>query len=109
MNNESLWANIQKKRERIKRGSGERMRKKGEKGAPTPAQLKRAKSEEVTSTASVAGAGDNPQKIVPVHMKKRKKDREKILRRFIENRNKNEAKMRERVLEKYRGQTNRSE
>ena len=32
---ESLWANIHKKRQRIKRGSGERMRKKGEKGAPT--------------------------------------------------------------------------
>ena len=35
---ESLWANIHKKRERIKRGSGERMRKPGEKGAPTAAQ-----------------------------------------------------------------------
>ena len=44
---ESLWANIHKKRQRIKRGSGERMRKKGEKGAPTPAQMKRAKSEEM--------------------------------------------------------------
>ena len=43
---ESLWANIHKKRERIKRGSGERMRKKGEKGAPTPAQMARAKSED---------------------------------------------------------------
>jgi len=43
---ESLWANIHKKRQRIKRGSGERMRKKGEKGAPTPAQMQRAKSEE---------------------------------------------------------------
>jgi len=43
---ESLWANIHKKRERIKRGSGEKMRKPGEKGAPTPAQLKRAKGEE---------------------------------------------------------------
>lgn len=42
---ESLWANIHKKRQRIKRGSGERMRKKGEKGAPTPAQMKRAKNE----------------------------------------------------------------
>ena len=42
---ESLWANIHKKRERIKRGSGERMRKKGEKGAPTSAQMKRAKGE----------------------------------------------------------------
>ena len=40
---ESLWANIHKKRQRIKQGSGERMRKKGEKGAPTPAQLQRAK------------------------------------------------------------------
>ena len=38
-----LWANIHKKRQRIKRGSGERMRKKGEKGAPTAAQMKRAK------------------------------------------------------------------
>ena len=37
----SLWANIHKKRQRIKRGSGERMRKKGEKGGPTAAQMKR--------------------------------------------------------------------
>ena len=44
---ESLWANIHKKRQRIKRGSGERMRKKGEKGAPTPAQMKRAKGESI--------------------------------------------------------------
>ena len=41
---ESLWDNIRKKRERIKRGSGERMRKKGEKGAPTAAQMKAAES-----------------------------------------------------------------
>ena len=40
--NESLWANIKKKRDRIARGSGEKMRKKGEKGAPTPDQIKRA-------------------------------------------------------------------
>ena len=44
---ESLWANIHKKRQRIKRGSGERMRKKGEKGAPTAAQMRRAKGEEL--------------------------------------------------------------
>lgn len=30
-----LYANIHAKRERIKEGSGERMRKPGEKGAPT--------------------------------------------------------------------------
>ena len=47
---ESLWANIHKKRQRIKRGSGERMRKPGEKGAPTPAQMKRAKGEELEET-----------------------------------------------------------
>ena len=48
---ESLWANIHKKRQRIKRGSGEKMRKKGEKGAPTPAQMKRAKGEGVEEKA----------------------------------------------------------
>ena len=37
-----LWDNIRKKRERIKRGSGEKMRKKGEKGAPTEDQVKKA-------------------------------------------------------------------
>ena len=42
---ESLWANIHKKRQRIKRGSGERMRKPGEKGAPTRAQMKRAQEQ----------------------------------------------------------------
>ena len=44
MQKESLWDNIRKKRERIKRGSGEKMRKVGDKGAPTPAQMQRAKA-----------------------------------------------------------------
>ena len=48
---ESLWANIHKKRQRIKRGSGERMRKKGDKGAPTPAQMQRAKDASEDHTA----------------------------------------------------------
>jgi phage terminase large subunit-like protein len=39
---QGLWANIHAKRQRIKAGSGERMRKPGEKGAPTPAGLKSA-------------------------------------------------------------------
>ena len=39
----SLWRNIHKKRERIKKGSGEKMRKKGEKGAPTSEQMEKAK------------------------------------------------------------------
>lgn len=40
-----LWANIHAKRERIKRGSGERMRKPGEKGAPSPEELKKSKED----------------------------------------------------------------
>ena len=40
MNKESLWDNIRKNEKRIKRGSGERMRKKGEKGGtPTADQI----------------------------------------------------------------------
>jgi len=37
-----LYANIHKKRARIKNGSGESMRKSGTKGRPTAAQFKRA-------------------------------------------------------------------
>lgn len=37
-----LWANIHAKRKRIAAGSGERMRKPGEKGAPTASALKSA-------------------------------------------------------------------
>ena len=53
---ESLWDNIHKKRARIKAGSGEKMRKKGDKGAPTPAQMKRAQatSEEVEESINIA-------------------------------------------------------
>jgi len=40
--NESLWANIHAKRKRIKAGSGERMRKPGEKGAPSAAGIQSA-------------------------------------------------------------------
>jgi hypothetical protein len=37
-----LYANIQKKRERIANGSGEKMRKPGAKGAPTANNFKEA-------------------------------------------------------------------
>jgi hypothetical protein len=37
-----LYANIHKKRERIKAGSGEKMRKPGTKGAPTSQDFKDA-------------------------------------------------------------------
>ena len=46
-----LYKNIRLKKNRIKAGSGEKMRKPGTKGAPTPAQLKRAKGEEVSEKA----------------------------------------------------------
>lgn len=38
-----LYSNIHAKRKRIAAGSGEKMRKKGSKGAPTDANFKRAK------------------------------------------------------------------
>ena len=38
----SLYENIHKKRKRIKEGSGERMRKKGAKGAPRDKDFKNA-------------------------------------------------------------------
>ena len=38
-----LYSNIHKKRRRIKDGSGEKMRKKGAKGAPTDKAFKQAK------------------------------------------------------------------
>ena len=37
-----LYANIHAKRARIKAGSGEKMRKKGQKGRPTAAQFRKA-------------------------------------------------------------------
>ncbi len=38
----SLYENIHKKRKRIKEGSGERMKRKGEKGRPTAKDFKDA-------------------------------------------------------------------
>lgn len=39
----ALYANIHAKRKRIKNGSNEKMRKKGDKGAPTSKDFKRSK------------------------------------------------------------------
>jgi len=38
-----LYANIHKKRERIRKGSGEHMRKPGSKGAPTESAFRKSK------------------------------------------------------------------
>ena len=42
MAKQGLYANIHAKKERIAKGSGEKMRKPGSKGAPTAANIKRA-------------------------------------------------------------------
>lgn len=71
---ESLWANIHAKRRR-----GEKMRKKGEKGAPTPDQIKRAQaaSEEMTTTANIPNPADTAMgprvKTSYMHDRRRKK------------------------------------
>ena len=44
MKNQGLWANIHAKRKRIAKGSGEKMRKKGSKGAPTDKAIRQSQS-----------------------------------------------------------------
>ena len=88
----SLWANIHKKRERIKRGSGERMRKKGEKGAPTADQMRSAKGED-TTTSSIPNPADTAMgprlKMTNVTDRRRRKDKVPILlkrfRRYVDD------------------------
>jgi len=61
-----LWDNIHAKQERIKRGSGEHMRKPGSKGAPTSAALKNSQNEEAES---VDEAGPFAKKVLAGSMK----------------------------------------
>lgn len=83
-----LWANIWAKRRR-----GERMRKPGEKGAPSPEALKRARNEEMTTTASIPNPADTAMgprvKTVNVTDRRRKKNQVPVLlkrfRKYIEN------------------------
>ena len=77
MNEAGLWANIWAKRRACKK-----MRKKGEKGAPTPDAIRKAQENIGTTTGSVVGAGDNPSGTVVID-KRRRKDRDpKVLKRF---------------------------
>ena len=55
-----LWDNIHAKRERIKHGSGEHMRKPGSKGAPTPRDLKRSQSEEYSGSEPTSKNMEDP-------------------------------------------------
>ena len=82
-NGKGLWYNIMMKRKR-----GERMRKKGEKGAPTQAQMDKARaaSEEMT-TAADAGIPHDTKTMGPRFtttnvMDRRKKKRPALLKRF---------------------------
>lgn len=90
-NRPGLWANINAKRKR-----GERMRKKGDKGAPTQAQMDKAKaaSEEMTTTADAGIPHDTKDmgprlKSINVTDRRRKKDKIPVLlkrfRKYIEN------------------------
>ena len=94
MQKESLWANIHKKRERIKRGSGERMRKPGEKGAPKTLNIGDDVDEEMTTTAD-AGIPHDTKNMGPrvkttyMHDRRRRKDQLPVLlkrfRKYIED------------------------
>ena len=81
--NEGLWDNIHAKRRR-----GEKMRKKGGKGAPTADAIKRAQTEDVpaTSTASIPNPADTAMgprfKTNLVHDRRKKKGFPKLLKRF---------------------------
>lgn len=74
---QGLWANIHAKRRR-----GERMRKKGEKGAPTPAAIRSAQAED-TTTASIPNPADTAMgprvKQISVTDRRRKKDQLPVL------------------------------
>jgi len=75
-----LWANIHKKRKR-----GERMRKKGEKGAPTPQAMARAKeTSEDTTTASIPNPAQTSQGPVVAFLDRRSKKKKKLLKKFRE-------------------------
>ena len=78
--NASLWENIRKKKERIKRGSNERMRKPGEKGAPTKEQIERAKGEK-----SEALTKDQKKKFMRLEKEVSIKD---FIKRYVEKKGK---------------------
>ena len=73
-----LWANIHAKRKRIKQGSGERMRSPGDKGAPTPDQMKKAMGED----APTMNTGAIPDPKSTVQGPRKKKEKMPVLTRF---------------------------
>ena len=85
---QGLWANIHAKRRR-----GEKMRKKGEKGAPTPDAIRSAQQEEMTTTTSIPNPADTAMgprlKTINVTDRRRRKDQLPVLlkrfRKYIED------------------------
>jgi len=76
---EGLWANIW-----AKRRAGKKMRKKGEKGAPTPDAIRSAQGKtEDTTTANIpnpAAIAMGPRlKTTTMHDKRRRKDKHPVL------------------------------
>ena len=90
--NKGLWHNINQRRK-----SGKRMRKKGEKGAPSPEAMAQAKasSESNVTTAAVAGIPKDTKTMGPrlktttMHDRRRKKDKLPVLlkrfRTYLDN------------------------
>mgnify|MGYP001230443438 FL=1 len=90
---ENLWDNIRKRR-----ASGKRMRKKGEKGAPTADAIRKAQAEDLgsgggTTTSSIPNPAQTAMgprlKTTTMHDKRRKKDKFPVLlkrfRKYIED------------------------
>tara|TARA_B100000683_G_scaffold248979_1_gene262664 strand:+ start:1969 stop:2769 length:801 start_codon:yes stop_codon:yes gene_type:complete len=88
--NKGLWHNINMKRKR-----GERMRKKGEKGAPSPEALRQAQAKSEMMTTAMAGIPQDTKNMGPrikttaVHDKRRRKDKHPVLlkrfRKYVED------------------------
>lgn len=77
-----LWHNIHMKRKR-----GEKMRKKGEKGAPSPEAIARAQAASETTTTASAGIPQDTKNMGPRFtttnvLDRRKKKRPALLKRF---------------------------
>ena len=88
--NKGLWHNINMKRKR-----GERMRKKGEKGAPSPEAIRQAQAKSEMMTTAMAGIPQDTKNMGPrikstaVHDKRRRKDKHPVLlkrfRKYVED------------------------
>jgi len=85
-----LWDNIHAKRKRIKAGSGERMRKPGSEGAPSAADLKNSRTEEVEqideiskkTAFSAAATSQDPTEYDDNRVDKAEKIRDHIRRKW---------------------------